>query len=364
MALSLSALHVGIIPFDTAVSVVIGSELGTSIKIILGALDGIVDKKRLAYGNVIFNIVITFFSFVFMYPLIGLIKTVFQIKEPLIGLVLFQTIINLFGILLFIPFLDSFEKFLQKIVQQKNGSTTYFIQNTNPLVATLALEVIEKETLLFIHRIINLNLEAFNINDVEIKKADFLNGIREKNKNITYSEKYDKIKHAEGEILSVFTKISEDKIEKDDFIRLNQLISSIRNAMYSAKGIKNIEHDRKELSDSIIEIKYEQYKFIQTQLREFYKNLNQLLNSNDQLFCSKELIRLMNQIQNEYEIRLNNIYKHSEKNTLEETEISTLLNVSREVYSSCKAIIFSLKDYLLTPQKAEEFDNAPLVIIN
>jgi phosphate:Na+ symporter len=71
----------------------------------------------------------------------------------------------------------------------------------------------------------------------------------------------------------------------------------------------------------------------------------------------------MSQIQTDYETRLNNIYKLSAKNTLEELDVSTLLNISREVYSSGKALISSLKDYLLDATRAEDFENIPMSVV-
>lgn len=50
-------------------------------------------------------------------------------------------------------------------------------------------------------------------------------------------------------------------------------------------------------------------------------------------------------------------YKQSAERAMNELDISTQLNVSREIYSSSKAIIFSLRDYLFDAAKVEEFDN-------
>lgn len=61
----------------------------------------------------------------------------------------------------------------------------------------------------------------------------------------------------------------------------------------------------------------------------------------------------------DYEIRTSNIYSQSAQSKLNEYDASTLLNVSREVYSSCKALTISLKDYLLDASLAETFDDLP-----
>ena len=365
MVITLTTLNAGAIPFNFAVAIIIGSELGTSIKTLVGSIGGISAKRRVALGNIIFNFVITVFAFAFMTPIISLIQKTIEIKDPLIGLVLFQTIINLIGIILFFPFLKKFSDFLENRFKNNQKTATFYIQNISPKMPEIAVEVLEKETLLFIQRVISINMEAFHVVGIELKYDIEINDLFNKNisKLITYNEKYDDVKHAEGEILSLYTKMNEVEIEKEDFIRLNQLVASVRNAMYSAKGIKDVRHDRKELSESAIDIKYNYYKFLQSQLHDFYNTLNELLSYKEATTCFEELIRLMGQIQKDYENRLNNIYQLSAKNTLEEYDVSTLLNVNREVYSSCKALIYSLKDYLLDTIHAEDFESVPVSVI-
>lgn len=365
MVITLSALNIHAIPFETAVSIVIGAEVGSNIKVFLGSICGTISKKRVAYGNMIFNLVMALFAYIFMYPIIELIKLIIGVNEPLIGLVLVQTIINLFGIILFFPFLKQFGHFLEKHIKERRNVSTYFVKDLDPLVPNSILKVLEKETLLFIHRVINLNMEAFRIDGIPTSNEKYLNTIIKQNNKLynSYSEKYDNVKHAEGEILSLYTKIIEEKINQKEIIRLKQLVASVRNAMYSAKGLKNIDHDRKDLQDSVIDIKFEQYEFLQTQLHDFYLKLNNLLNHKEKSSNFDELVKLMEEIQKDYENRMHNIYSQSANNTLENFDISTLLNVNREIYSSCKAMIFSLKNYLFTADQVENFDKLPISFI-
>lgn len=365
MVITLSALNTGAIPFHIAVAIIIGSELGTSIKTLLGSIGGMAEKRRVALGNILFNFTITLFAFFFMTPLIVLVQSIIGLGEPLIALVMFQTTINFLGILLFLPFLNKFSTFLENRFTKKENTATFYIQNVSPKMPELALEVLDKEALLFIKRVMELNMEAFHVEGVALNYEDAVKEqiIKSKNQLNTFGDRYDTIKHGEGEILSLYTKINEEDIEKADFIRLNQLISSVRNAMYSAKGIKDVRHDRKELSESVIDIKYDHYKFLQLQLYDFYNRLNILLEVREESSCFEELALLLGQIQKDYEIRMTNIYKISAKNTLEEFDISTLLNVSREVYSSCKALIMAFKDYRLDAARAEDFENIPVSVV-
>ena len=57
MALTLSAIHVGAIGFAPAAALVLGSEVGTNVKILLSGIGGNATKKRVALGNFFFKVV-------------------------------------------------------------------------------------------------------------------------------------------------------------------------------------------------------------------------------------------------------------------------------------------------------------------
>lgn len=364
MVITLSALNAKAIPFETAVVIIIGSELGTSVKLFLLSIGGVIVKKRVAYGNFIFNIIITTFAYFLTLPIIIFIKKVMEINDPLFGLVMFQTIINFVGIVLFFPFLKRLSDLLEKYIKDKTLKNTCFIQNIDPYTAEAVIEAFEKETLLFIHRAIRLNLEAFRIevNTFQYEKyiEDALN-INDK-LNETYTDKYNKIKQAEGEILLLYAKINKEKMEKNDFIRLNQLVSSVKNAMYSVKSIKDIREDRVGLRESANDEMYEHYQFLQSQLHHFYSHLKDFFKTKKKKIYFDGLAKLITQTQQDYNTSIKKIYEKSTEDILNEIDVSTLLNMSREIYSSNKAMIFSIKDYILDNTLSENFDAIPSTV--
>lgn len=366
VVLVLSALYAKILPLETAVAVVLGAELGTTIKLLIGSIGGIAAKKRVAVGNIIFNITTSLFGFLLLSPIVNFISNVIGLHSPVLILVAFQTFINIAGIILFYFFLNYLGGFLEKRFVDKEKSATSFLQNTSPEITDTAIEMLEKEVGLFIRRVICLNMEVFHIKMKNTYENE-LNLFNEKNSFFsqpsTYKEKYDLIKQAEGEILLFYSKMAGEEITKEAHMRLNQLMASVRNAMYSAKGIKDIEQDKKDFRNSVIDVKYGQYQTVESQLSQFYEKLTVVLNSKEKSFHFEELLRLMEHIRRDYEVRMKNIYEESKGGVLEEVDISTLLNVNREVYSSSKAIVFSLKDYLLDGTRAEDFDNIPVSLI-
>lgn len=362
----LSALYAHILPIETAVAVVLGAELGTTIKIVIGSIGGIAAKKRVAFGNILFNIITSLFGFIFLVPIISLFNNVLGLHDPIFILVAFQTLINIVGVVLFYFFLDSFARFLEQRFISNKQTATYFIQDLNPEMLSNSIELMEKEIGLFIYRVIHLNKEVFQIKHEEspdsiyksyIKDTGFFNAL-------TYIEKYNIIKQAEGEILLVYSKIIEEPIDKIDLKRLNQLMSSARSAMYSAKGMKDIIEDRKEFSNSVNDVKFEIYKLIREQLIAFYDQTNQILLETDQSKVLQGLKKLLESIKLEYEQRIKNTYQEAGKTIVKEIDISTLFNTSRELYSSSESLIFSLKDYLLDDLHAKQFDDKALPFSN
>lgn len=95
MALTLSALHVGEISLPIAAAIILGSQTGTTIKTMLGGVGGNTWKKRIVLGNFLFNVFVTLFAFLLLSPILFLITDLFYVSDPLAGLVLFSTIINL-----------------------------------------------------------------------------------------------------------------------------------------------------------------------------------------------------------------------------------------------------------------------------
>jgi phosphate:Na+ symporter len=362
----LSALYAHIIPIETAVAIVLGAELGTTIKIVIGSIGGMAAKKRVAFGNILFNFVTTVLGFIFLVPIISFLTNVLTIKDPIFILVAFQSLINIVGVIAFYFFLDSFAKFLEKRFSNGEKYATFFIQNINTGVISNSMELMEKEVGLFIYRVIQLNEEVFQIDkDIPI---DSVYERYTKDKNVlsaaTYIEKYNIVKQAEGEILLVYTKMIGDPNQRHNLKRLNQLMASVRSAMYSAKGMKDIIGDRKQFSDSVSKVKFDIYKLIKEQLTAFYKQTDSVLLETDQEKVLQSLSDLTQTIKQEYEQRVKNTYQEAGKTIVKEIDISTLFNASRELFSSSESLVSSLKEYLLDEVNAQKFDNQSSLPLN
>jgi len=156
-----------------------------------------------------------------------------------------------------------------------------------------------------------------------------------------------------------YLRLQNTSLAKDETERLNQLISSIRNGMYAAKNIRDAQHDIQQMSNSSNDIKYSFYTLSREKLLNFYQHIQLLLDRQKGINYFEELSAVYQSVTKGYSEALQSLYKESLARHVSETEISTLINFNRELYTSFKSLLFGLKDYLLTSKEADYFDALP-----
>ena len=354
MVLTLSALHTNAISLTVATAIVLGAEIGTTLKLFLAASKGLAAKKRVALGNFLFNVITVVVMFIFLVPVNHLITDVLRIKDSLLALVFFQTFTNLVCILLFFPFLQLFGKFLLKRFASSQDQS-FFISKVSPADTDLALEAIENETRHFINLVINYSFVSFDLADNLENGNDIKDDFRHKSN----TEKYDYIKQLHGEVHGFYLKLQNTTTDKAGTERLDQLISAIRNSMYAAKSIRDSQYDIEQMRNSSNEFKFNFYTRSRKKLQHLYESVIQLLSHKGNGNNLEMLTAIYRSITLGYTESLQLLYKQGLSQHVSEVEISTLINLNRELYTSFKSILFGLKDYLLTPDQAAYFDAQP-----
>ena len=360
MALTLSALNAGAIGFPMAAAIVLGSETGTIIKIVLSAIGGNASKKRVALGNLLFNIFITAIAFVLLRPIILLITDIIKIKDPLIGLVTFSSLINLLAIVLFLPVLDLFTTFLERFFKNTDGFAAAFINHASIAEPETALDLFRRETRYFIHNSMLFNLELFKIQTNELDQQTNYNEINDKRNfdSKTPEEKYEFLKQLQGELQAFYLKLRA-KLNSEGNSELNQLISAVRSSMHAVKSIKDIGSNITNLSSSSKEIKYQFFLHHKKETEELYLKLNMFLNT-EKNSGFEELRIQFDTIQKNYTTALNTFYTEAQLATIEDIDITTVINFNRELFTSNKAMLMAVKDILLDEKEAQNFNEIPI----
>jgi phosphate:Na+ symporter len=359
MALTLSALNASVVDFPTAAAIVLGSETGTTIKIVLGAIGGNASKKRVALGNILFNIILTIIAFILLKPILLLITDILNIKDSLIGLVTFSTLINLLAILIFLPTLNLYAKFLERFFKDSDGSTAAFIGHASVNEPETALDLFRRETKYFIYNSMLFNLELFNINTTSLEKNIDYKDINEKRNffSKTEEEKYEFLKQLQGELQAFYVALR-TKLEGEKQAELNQLISAVRSSMHSVKSVKDIGTNITNLRQSSKEIKYNFFIHHKKETENLYLQLNAFL-CDEKKASFAELQTIFDSIQNNYSTALNDFYSEAQQAPIENLDITTIINFNRELFTSNKAMLMAVKEMILDEKQAEFFNEIP-----
>ena len=360
MILTLSALHAGAIDFPMAAAIVLGGETGTIIKIIVSAIGGNVTKKRVALGNLLFNICITVIVFALLKPILYLITDIIKIKDPLIGLVSFSTLINLLAIIVFLPLLDLFTKFLECFFKNTDDSVTSFISHASIAEPETALDLFQRETIYFIHNSMLHNLELFNIETKSLEENSEFKKVSETDNFLskTKVEKYEFLKQLQGELQAFYLKLRA-KLQDQQQAELNQMISAVRSAMHAVKSVKDIGTNIKNLRESSKDIKYNFFMHHKKETESLYIKLHNYLGLTKKAKF-EQLQELFNSIQKNYSSALNNFYTEAQNASIESIDITTVINFNRELFTSNKAMLMAIKEIDLDEKQAENFNEIPI----
>lgn len=353
MALTLSALYAGAIDLHDAMAITLGSEVGTTIKLFIASIKGSGVKKRVALGNFLINIITCLLVLAFLLPVNRLITVVFGIKDNLVAVVFFQSLINVLGILIFYPLLNVMGRFLEKRFRS-NDDETMFIQKVDTKEPSMAIFAMHEENRHLIAAVCNYIVSCFEIND-KLKEEMKLN---KKFTDQNHIKKYEYIKFLYGEIHSYYIQLRETVKNKDDLEKADRLISSVRNAMYAAKSFKDALPDKEQLLNSSNETKFAFYQETREEVRKFCEAIQNLLRK-DKHDSINDISEIYRTVTTEYTETLQHLYKEGTAKHVNETEITTLLNFNREIFTGYKSLVFSVKDHLFDREQSRQFDEQP-----
>ena len=359
IAITLSALSAGAVTFPAAAAMVIGSEIGT-IKLVLGSVSGNSAKKQVALGNFLFNIFTTLLAFIFLKQILALIINVFNVTDPLMGLVTFQSLINLFSIIVFFPLLNLFATFLEGRFKQTDNYATAFIKNVSAEESGIAADLLKKEVDYFIYNSMQFNLKLFEIEESVLTKNEKFEIIIHDKKvtGKTIEEKYNYLKQLQGEIQSFYIKMAVDDGNENHSNESEQLIASVRSCMLATKCIHDIAPNINDLLQSSKNIKHDFFLETRNETKELYHQMSLVMNGKEEnIFQS--LQQLFNQVEKNFSKKLNEFYKAAKSVTLNELDITTIINFNRELFTSHKAMIMAIKDFSLDTRQAKEFNDIP-----
>ena len=354
MVITLSALYNGIIPLESAAAMVIGSDLGTTVTVLIGGMTGLPAKKRVAGAHFIFNLVTDTLAFLALNWLLAIIEMI-NVQDPLFALVLLHSSFNAMGLVLFYPIIDYLASWLEKRFKEDVLHEAKYIRKLTPEVPEAGIQALDREVGYLFEKV-NLLVRS-NFNGLENKSFEIR---KQGSSEPGFKAQYKSIKQLEGEMFQFYTKLQQQSLESSENDRLGQLTGTVRHLLHSAKSAKDVHKDLMDMKNSSQKILNELFQEFEISNVSFLDESEIILNDQDDTTVYEDLIELLKKNQKIYQKQLESIYSRLSKRKLAQIQISTILNVNRELYSSRNSLILSLIDYKLNYQQSIDFKNLPM----
>lgn len=334
VVIALAALNAGAIDLVSAGALVIGSELGTSIKVVLGSIGNIPDKKRVAMGNFLFNLSGSIVAFILLRPILVLITQTAGITDPLISLVCFQSAINVLTVILFFPFLKPFAAFLEGRFTSGSADVTTHLKKVLLNEPEEGFRAARRETQRLLLNAVHLNMEALEMERYPENRLIRPEDLIGRPKLQSYSDHYETIKHLNGAIIDYCLELKQADPDGSESVHIDALMTILRSTMNATKSVKDIRHNIKEYRDSENDLLHSFYKRIRDQEAPFYASILEALYMSEAEFSDAVLVRLLQENKMRYDLHLAEVFQLSGKEKLHDLEMATLINVFTAIHTS------------------------------
>ncbi|WP_297336988.1 Na/Pi symporter [Algoriphagus sp.] len=323
LVILLTALHAQVIGLEQAAAATIGANIGTTLTVILGALTGTPDKKRLALVHTLFNVISGLLVFIVLDQIIDGILSQSIAKDPMISLVLFNTLLNLFGILLFYPFLSLLESWVQRRFQEQKHYATRYIQNVDIAVPEAAIRALENEldqvyekTKLYIQLSLGLTNEPQN--------QGFWEKVLEK--PFEKISLYNQLKEIEDEMIAYHIKLHSSTLSEPVAKQLTAIMLSLRLMIFAAKDFKDINHNLIELQNATRNLPKNFLKKVQQKTQDTLQKIEDITNPPRVILKIPDWLEAL---ESESDTLIEEFYQEAKKHKTD-IPFSTLTNVTKE----------------------------------
>ena len=134
----------GLIDYPTAVALVLGENVGTTITAFLASIGATINAKRAAYAHTIINAVgVIWITAIFPYYIQFLSYIVDTKTNIVFGIATAHTMFNILNVFLFIPFTGPLSNFLEKVIKS-SGKTSEKVTKLDKLMVGTPAIIVEQ----------------------------------------------------------------------------------------------------------------------------------------------------------------------------------------------------------------------------
>ena len=325
MMITLTLLHAQLIQLPEAVAFIIGADLGTTSTSALGALKAQPTRRRLATAHILFNVVTDLTAFVVLLPLLPWFTSLWPTEDPLLQLVLFHSSFNVLGILLFLPFLGTFTRLLNRLFCSPEKIVTRFIHSVPITEQTMAILALSKEVLDLQNEVLRFCWRAVD--------------------GQQYVDRYHRLKIREGEIIQYGTQLIH--------ATSTQLMSAARDSVYAAKSLTDVVEDWALEKES--HVTHDIKRLLHAWRSRFRRQLAMIRQCYALLKDSDitELDAIDRNLKDTYRSQTQALHRFASDSTVSEADLSSLLNLNRELYNALQSLRNAVVEFIHAEQKAQ-----------
>ena len=358
MMMALAAVNSGFIALPEAVALVIGADLGTTSTTVLASITGSTIKRQLALAHCTFNLVVDMAAFLFLLPALPLLLSLLNISDPLFGLVAFHSVMNLLGLLAFIPFLSLFSRWIEKLFARWAGQPKTLLEAVPADVVDAALVALRRTVRSVVLQAAFNAMRAFSLHPERMKAiTELVQKSPESIAKLDFNKGYEYLKNQEGNVLRYSSKIQAQPLEEHEVMELEQLQSITRPVIYCNKTLKDIQRDLQELKHGDIPAMVELYEQQRAYHRDIYQRVIDLLvGDHGREYVLEELDEL-HEINDKHYDEVNQfVYSQAGVETTDGTLVSMQLNVNREVRLAFRSMLKSMRRLIMDQEIVEKME--------
>lgn len=187
LGITMALASTGVIPYTTAVSLVLGENIGTTITAVLASIGGNVNAKRAARAHACFNLFGVVVMLFFLRPYFALVDSLIPLDPRYVApdgsvpyisqhIALAHTLFNVSATLIFIPFVNQLATFVTKITPDtEHKEVPHLVVLGDPSIMLPAASLAQAESELrkmkgIVERMFKLNREFWESDEYDPKK--------------------------------------------------------------------------------------------------------------------------------------------------------------------------------------------------
>ena len=348
-AIVLSALYAHILNFEQSSAMVIGTNIGTTATALLGAIGGIPDKKRVALAHFIFNFITAAVAFMLLPVSTQFLMGIKGLSnDPIIALALFHTMFNVLGVVMLLPFISLFAKYLKRVFVHIEPVPTRYIHLVDPTYSATAFVALRNEVNNLFVKTMKFALLVANIRPTDVfgQKLGLKEVVAFNREQIEFNHKkaYERIKEIDIKIVEFVTVLKQQELTQEERQNLDILLTSVRESVYAAKILKDVKNNINEFSESDNDIMLSIYDSIR-------KNLVYGIQINidymDEECSAKECVEKISKAEEENHRIMTEVTFSISKKSINEKKLISLLNTNRSVSIASQSFFEASKSVFL-----------------